>query len=89
MLSACETALGDIRGNEGVFGLQRAFKLAGVKKMILSLWKVPDVETAELMKIFYNNYLNGKPIRASFALAQKEMRKKYAPYYWAAFVLIE
>lgn len=89
VLSACETALGDIRGTEGVFGLQRAFKLAGAKNMILSLWKVPDAETAELMKAFYQYYINGQPIRAAFNNAQKEMRKKYAPYFWAAFVLIE
>ena len=89
VLSACETALGDIKGNEGVFGLQRAFKLAGVKNMVLSLWKVPDAETAELMKIFYTYYLQGKTARGSLAAAQKEMRKKYAPFYWAAFVLIE
>lgn len=89
ILSACETALGDIKGNEGVFGLQRAFKLAGVKNMILSLWKVPDTETAELMTIFYRNYLTGKTIKEAFTAAQKEMRLKYNPYSWAAFVLIE
>jgi len=89
VLSACETALGDIKGSEGVFGLQRAFKLAGVKNMLLSLWKVPDAETAELMKDFYTYYLQGKTARESFASAQKDMRKKYKPYYWAAFVLIE
>jgi CHAT domain-containing protein/tetratricopeptide (TPR) repeat protein len=89
VLSACETALGDIKGNEGVFGLQRAFKLAGVKNMLLSLWKVPDAETAELMKDFYTYYLQGKTASESFAAAQKDMRKKYKPYYWAAFVLIE
>jgi CHAT domain-containing protein len=89
VLSACETALGDIKGNEGVFGLQRAFKLAGVKNMLLSLWKVPDAETAEMMKLFYTHYLQGKSVREAFTLAQQEMRKKYKPYYWAAFVLIE
>ena len=89
VLSACETALGDIKGNEGVFGLQRAFKLAGVKKMLLSLWKVPDAETALLMKLFYTYYLQGKTARESFTAAQKDMRRKYKPYYWAAFVLIE
>lgn len=89
VLSACETALGDILGNEGVYGLQRAFKLAGVKNIILSLWQVPDKETAELMTIFYNNYLSGKSINESFNLAQQSLRKKYSPYYWAAFILIE
>ncbi|MBL7742266.1 MAG: CHAT domain-containing protein [Chitinophagaceae bacterium] len=89
VLSACETALGDIQGTEGVFGLQRAFKLAGVKSMLLSLWKVPDAETAELMTSFYKYYLQDKTARQALILAQREMRKKYSPYYWAAFVVIE
>lgn len=89
VLSACETALGDVKGSEGVFGLQRAFKMAGVKKMIVSLWQVPDKETAELMSAFYNYWMKGKTIEASFAQAQADMRKKYSPFYWAAFVLVE
>jgi CHAT domain-containing protein len=89
VLSACETALGDVKGSEGVFGLQRAFKMAGVKKMIVSLWQVPDKETAELMTSFYSNWLDGKSIAESFYDAQADMRKKYLPYYWAAFVLVE
>lgn len=89
VLSACETALGDIKGSEGVFGLQRAFKMAGVQKMIVSLWQVPDKETAELMTSFYGYWLGGQTISEAFALAQGEMRKKYPPYYWAAFVLVE
>jgi CHAT domain-containing protein len=88
VLSACETALGDIKGTEGVFGLQRAFKMAGIKKMIVSLWQVPDKETAELMTSFYNYWLNGTEMETAFLFAQGEMRKKYSPYYWAAFVLI-
>jgi CHAT domain-containing protein len=89
VLSACETALGDIKGTEGVFGLQRSFKLAGVNNMILSLWKVPDAETAILMKGFYAYYLKGKTAREALAKAQQDMRQKYRPYYWAAFVLVE
>jgi CHAT domain-containing protein/Flp pilus assembly protein TadD len=89
VLSACETALGDIKGTEGVFGLQRAFKLAGVRNMILSLWQVPDAETAELMNLFYTNKLGGMPVNEAFYKAQDVMRKKYPPYFWAAFVLIE
>jgi CHAT domain-containing protein len=88
VLSACETALGDVNGTEGVFGLQRAFKLAGVDNMLLSLWRVPDAETAELMTLFYKYLLQGKTAREALNEAQKEMRKKYAPYYWAAFVII-
>lgn len=89
VLSACETALGDIKGSEGVFGLQRAFKMAGVKKMIVSLWQVPDKETAELMTAFYGYWMKGKTINDAFTQAQTDMRKKYIPFYWAAFVLVE
>jgi tetratricopeptide (TPR) repeat protein len=89
VLSACETALGDIKGTEGVFGLQRAFKLAGVQNMILSLWQVPDKETAELMNLLYTNKLKGLTNYEAFNKAQDIMRKKYPPYYWAAFVLME
>lgn len=89
VVSACETALGNIEGAEGVFGLQRAFKIAGVSKMILSLWQVPDKETSELMTEFYRLYLSGMNARKAFLSAQQLMRKKYSPYYWAAFVFIE
>ena len=89
VLSACETGLGDVKGAEGVFGLQRSFKMAGVKNMIVSLWQVPDKETIELMTAFYSNRLGGKSTRESFNLAQGEMRRKYPPFYWAAFVLVE
>ena len=89
VLSACETALGDVKGSEGVFGLQRAFKMAGVKKMIVSLWQVPDKETAELMTTFYSYWMKGKTINDAFTQAQADMRKKYSPFYWAAFVLVE
>jgi CHAT domain-containing protein len=89
VLSACETALGDVKGSEGVFGLQRAFKMAGVKKMIVSLWQVPDKETAELMTTFYGYWFKGKSIQEAFKQAQSDMRKKYSPFYWAAFVLVE
>jgi CHAT domain-containing protein len=81
--------LGDLQGAEGVFGLQRAFKIAGVKNMVLSLWQVPDKETVELMTAFYTNLLSGKPVREAFYLAQKDMRTKYPPFFWAAFVLVE
>jgi CHAT domain-containing protein len=89
VLSACETALGDLQGTEGVFGLQRAFKIAGVKNLVVSLWQVPDKETAELMGLFYNNLLSAQPVRDAFYNAQKEMRSKYPPFSWAAFVLVE
>ena len=89
VLSACETGLGEIKGSEGVFGLQRAFKMAGVKNIIMSLWKVPDTQTAELFGVFYGEYLSGKSIHEAFQLAQAAMKAKYEPYYWAGFVLLE
>lgn len=90
VLSACETGRGDLQGNEGVIGLQRAFKMAGVKQLIVSLWRVPDKETAELMKLFYGNWLSGQSTREALRSAQLKMKEKYpSPYYWAAFVLME
>jgi CHAT domain-containing protein/Tfp pilus assembly protein PilF len=89
VLSACETGLGDIKGSEGVFGLQRAFKMAGVKNIIMSLWKVPDKETQELMTLFYNYCFSGKSVHDALQSAQSDMKKKYPPYYWAAFKLLE
>ncbi|MBU0489404.1 MAG: CHAT domain-containing protein, partial [Bacteroidetes bacterium] len=89
VLSACETGLGDIKGSEGVYGLQRAFKMAGAKFLVMSLWQVPDQETEEFMTTFYTKLLDTKDIRKSFIETQTEMRKKYDPFFWAAFVLIE
>lgn len=90
VLSACETGLGELRGDEGVFGLQRAFKIAGVKSIIMSLWKIPDQQTAQLMQYFYKYYISGKSKNESLKLAQQKIRVKYPnPYYWAAFVLID
>ncbi len=89
VLSACETGLGDIKGSEGVYGLQRAFKMAGAKFIIMSLWQVPDAETEEFMEIFYNNLTRTKDLKESFAITQRNMRKKYSPFYWAPFVLME
>ncbi len=90
VLSACETGLGEIKGSEGVFGLQRAFKAAGVKYLIMSLWKVPDAETAEFMEYFYTKLFNSKVLEESFLATQNHMKEKYPnnPYSWAAFVLV-
>ena len=89
VLSACETGLGEVKGSEGVFGLQRAFKMAGVKNIIMSLWKVPDIQTSELFDIFYSECFTGKTIHEAFQSAQYQMKAKYSPYYWAGFVLME
>jgi CHAT domain-containing protein/tetratricopeptide (TPR) repeat protein len=89
VLSACETGLGDIQGNQGVYGLQRAFKMAGAKNIIMSLWQVPDKETAEFMQEFYKRWLAGAHLQKAFTDTQLFMQQKYQPFYWAAFVLLQ
>ena len=94
VLSACDTALGDIEDNEGVYGLQRAFKAAGARYILMSLWSVNDKKTYEFMTRFYDLYQNeGKSIPEAYQLTQNELRVKYAlpfnPRGWAGFVLVE
>jgi len=89
VLSACETGLGDIKGSEGVYGLQRSFKMAGVHSLIMSLWQVPDKETTEFMTLFYKRYLKHSDLKKAFKETQQTMRKRYGPYYWGAFVLVD
>jgi CHAT domain-containing protein len=91
VLSACETGLGDIKGSEGVYGLQRAFKIAGAKNVVMSLWQVPDAATRNLMELFYNYYLvKHLSIRESFYRAVNDVKRKDDnPYLWAGFVLVE
>lgn len=89
VLSACETGLGEIT-SEGVFGLQRAFKKAGVQTLVMSLWKVHDAATSLMMRTFYKNLLDGKPKRDAFAMAQQTVKEKYEdPYYWASFIMLD
>ncbi len=90
VLSACETGLGDIQGSEGVYGLQRAFKMAGVQNLIMSLWKVPDLESSEFMQEFYQNLFAKQTINEAFYHAQNWMKNKYRnePYKWAAWILV-
>ena len=89
VLSACETGLGEIT-SEGVFGLQRAFKKAGVQTLIMSLWTVEDEATSLFMREFYKQWLGGKSRHDAFISTQKFMQNKYAdPYYWAGFIMLD
>jgi CHAT domain-containing protein/Tfp pilus assembly protein PilF len=91
VLSACQTGQGDVNGSEGVEGLQRGFKMAGVHYIIMSLWQVPDNETTEFMGYFYDNWPGDMTIREAFQQTQLKMKYKYPdePYKWAGFVLME
>jgi CHAT domain-containing protein len=91
-LSACVTALGKVNNSEGVFGLQRAFKLAGARTLVMSLWEVDDQGTSMIMGEFYRNWLSGMSKQEAFKKAQKTLRGNPGfalSYYWAAFVMMD
>jgi CHAT domain-containing protein/tetratricopeptide (TPR) repeat protein len=91
MLSACETAVGQVRRYEGMYGLARAFLFAGSRSVGASLWRVEDVSTARLMGAFYRGYVAGVGKAEALRRAQVELlrRQEYSdPYYWSAFILI-
>jgi CHAT domain-containing protein len=88
VLSACETGLGEVRAGEGVFGLRRAFQLAGARTVVMSLWKVPDEPTRELMGSFYRHLLAGIPKAEALQRSRLELRARYPnPRDWGAFIL--
>lgn len=91
VLSACQTGLGEIT-DEGVFGLQRGFKKAGVRTIIMSLWSVDDNATQLMMTEFYKNLTDGMSKREAFIAAQKTVKttpgfEKFI--YWAAFIMLD
>ena len=89
VLSACETGLGDV-SSEGVFGLQRSFKQAGVQTLVMSLWEVSDKATSYMMTEFYSGLLSGKEKRVAFLEAKQKCKEKFPePRYWAAFIMLD
>lgn len=89
VLSACETGLGDDLF-DGIFGLQRAFKKAGVKSILMSLWHVDDKATSEYMSLFYEKLMNGHSAHDAYIGTVLSMKEKYPDAnYWASFVLLD
>jgi CHAT domain-containing protein/Flp pilus assembly protein TadD len=94
VLSACETGLGEIKNGEGVYGLQRAFIIAGAKSIIISLWKVNDETTQKLMTYFYQEWAkNDNKVEhkaVAFKRAQTRLKEEFpSPYFWGAFILVQ
>ncbi len=93
VLSACETGVGEIRNGEGVKSLARSFAYAGAKSTVMSLWKVDDRSTSELMKYFYQHLKNGERKDEALRnakldyLANTDDELLQHPYYWAGFIL--
>ncbi|MET0165365.1 MAG: CHAT domain-containing protein, partial [Vicinamibacterales bacterium] len=96
VLSACDTGLGEIRAGEGVFGLRRAFQIAGARTVITSLWSVSDQSTVEWMRAFYQaRFARRAPMpeamrSASLAVLQSRRAQGLStnPFHWAAFVAV-
>ena len=92
VLSACNTGLGEL-SEDGVIGLQRGFKKAGARSMIMSLWKVADEPTMFLMTCFYQFLAEGDGIKNAFSKAQSMLKQQYGTSgerpYWASFILLD
>jgi CHAT domain-containing protein len=90
VLSACQTALGEVR-SDGVFGIQRSFKKAGAHSLLMSLWPVSDQATELMMTYFYKYLMEGKTRQQAFKMAQKSIQDEHFtdPVFWASFILLD
>jgi tetratricopeptide (TPR) repeat protein len=89
VLSACETGLGEVRRGEGVFGLRRAFAIAGAQTLVMSVWNIPSDQTRDLVIEFYRQLTAGKAVAQAFGDAQRAMRKIAPhPVNWAGLLCI-
>ncbi|MGB5637214.1 MAG: CHAT domain-containing protein [Waterburya sp.] len=87
--SACETGLGDVQAGEGIYGLRRAFTLAGAQSQLMSLWKVSDEGTKDLMVEYYRRIQHGEARGEALRQVQLEMlqsEERNHPFFWAAFI---
>ena len=90
VLSGCSTAGGDAGGAEGIYGLQRAFKLAGVKSLVMTLWDVDNEAAQTFESAFYTALGQSLTVREAYTLAIEQLRLNFSqPYMWAPFILIE
>lgn len=89
-LASCHSGQGEVT-SEGIYGLQRAFKKAGVRSVIMHLWEASDVATQCFMTNFYEDLVNGSKDRhKAFQFARNAVRNKYSsPYYWAGFIMVD
>jgi CHAT domain-containing protein/Tfp pilus assembly protein PilF len=88
-LSACDTGIGEVRNGEGVYGLRRAFVLAGAETVVMSLWPVSDYVTRELMTDYYAGLKQGLGRGEALRRSQRAMlarRGRQHPFYWASFI---
>ena len=88
-LSACDTGVGEVKNGEGVYGLRRAFFLAGTESLVMSLWPVSDYVTRELMTQYYTGLKKGLGRGEALRQAQLAMLKRKGrehPFYWASFI---
>ena len=89
VLSACDTGRGDVKLGQGVSGLRRAFVVAGAETVVMSLWKVNDARTGDLMEAYYRNLLAGQGRATALREAMRELRLTQAhPHYWAPFIAV-
>jgi len=89
VLSACESALGEMGSGDELVGLARAFFLAGARSLVAGLWKVEDASAASMMGLFYQAMAEGRRPVHALRKAQREMRRLgHPPYLWASFVVI-
>lgn len=89
VLSACNTGLGEVRNGEGVYGLRRAFVLAGAESLVMSLWPASDYATRNLMINYYKNLKLGLGRGQALRQVQLDLlkrNKKLHPFYWANFI---